>query len=159
VRVCSSVCARIAAERCARRHRSSAAREPRRVVDWGGGATDFFFGPMCAHTPASEFCGARDGETSGVNATRRDRNDMLLVRDDQHQIGQVRKGAKYKHKWHYALLIIFAHAYLRTSYVHPWLWVIIRSITPVSCCPVAFGGVWPAGLGPVHSIPSTRLLL
>jgi len=35
---------------------------------------------------------------------------MLLVRADQYQIGQVHKGVKY-HKWHYALLIIFAPAY------------------------------------------------
>jgi len=43
---------------------------------------------------ASELCGARNGEPRSVNATRRDRNDMLLWRDGQYPIGQVRKGAK-----------------------------------------------------------------
>jgi len=52
--------------------------------DATGGAGDFFFAPpRCAHTPASELCGARDGEPRSVNATRRNRNDMLLCRDDQ----------------------------------------------------------------------------
>jgi len=55
----------------------------------GGGVVVRVCSPVCAHhgwamrTPASELCGARDGERSSVNATRRDRNDMLLVRDDQ----------------------------------------------------------------------------
>jgi len=33
--------------------------------------------------PMRALCDARDGEPRSVNATRRDRNDMLLCRDDQ----------------------------------------------------------------------------
>jgi len=32
-----------------------------------------------ARKPVSELCGARDGGQRTVNATRRDRNDMLLL--------------------------------------------------------------------------------
>jgi len=39
---------------------------------------------MCAHTPASELCGARAGDRSRVNVTRRDRMTCCW-RDDQQQ--------------------------------------------------------------------------
>jgi len=49
----------------------------------GGGAGDFFLLRPDAHTRRHRSSAARDGEPRSVNATRRDRNDMLLCRDDQ----------------------------------------------------------------------------
>jgi len=46
------------------------------ATGWGGG------GGGCRGLFPSELCGARDGEPKSVNATRRDGNDMLLVRYD-----------------------------------------------------------------------------
>ncbi|TNN67617.1 hypothetical protein EYF80_022186 [Liparis tanakae] len=56
----------------------------------------FFFSlteeQQAAYTPASELCGERDGEPRSVNATRRDRNDMLLASGEESCLNRTREG-------------------------------------------------------------------